>query len=324
MATNLFRVCWLGGVCSLLVGCGDRFDPVSKIESVRILATRADKPYAAPGETVTLEMLAFDGRSSKPEPMRTYWVPSICPNPKGDTYYNCYPAFASQFQPGVDLSSELQEGTEFTFQMPSDVIDTHAGSSSATNYGLVVVFSVACAGHVEYVEHTSGGADALPLGCFDSTHHKLGADDFVFAYSLVYSFTDRTNSNPVINSVSFGGTTLDLQVGASMGHCSQSDIERCGSAALDVVVSDESQEIDPGNLDTNENPLREQIWVDYYATGGKLKHDMLILFEPHNGRVSDSANGFYAPGSPGSYLIWAVVHDNRGGVSWAQFPLRVN
>ncbi len=124
--------------------------------------------------------------------------------------------------------------------------------------------------------------------------------------------------------MSFGGAAVNLRVGASIGHCSQTDIERCPSAALDIVVPDESQEVDPGNLDANNNPLREEIWVDYYVTGGKLKHDTLILFEPHNGRVSDTSDGFYAPENPGAYLLWAVVHDNRGGVNWMQIPLSVN
>jgi hypothetical protein len=324
MRINLLQWCAFSFACFSFPGCGDKFDPASKIESVRILATRADKPYAAPGDAVALDMLAFDGRSSKPEPMRTYWVPSICANPKSDTYYNCYPAFGTQFQPGVDISSQLQEGTEFTFQVPGDVIDAHAKNSNTTNYGLVVVFSVACAGHVEYVENRSGGADALPLGCFDSAHNQLGANDFVFAYSVVYSFTDRTNANPVINAVSFGGATVEPQVGASIGHCSQADIERCAPVALDIAVSDESQEVDPGNLDTNNNPLREEIWVDYYVTAGKLKHDMLILLEPHNGRVTDTSNGYYAPAASGNGVLWAVVHDNRGGVNWMQVPLSVN
>jgi hypothetical protein len=311
--------------CLSLVACGERFEPASKIESVRILATRADKPYAAPGETVTLDMLAFDGRLSQTTHMKTYWVPTICTNPKDDTYYECYSSFGEQFKPGVDISPQLHEGDEFAFQMPDDIIDTHAVSSrGGAAYGLVVIFSVACAGHVEYVKNTTGGADVLPLGCFDSAHNRLGANDFVFAYSLVYSFAERSNANPVIDSVSFGGAAVDLDVGASTERCTLSDIEDCAAASLNVVVSDESQELDPGNLDIDGNTLKEQIWVDYYVTGGKVAHDALIHFEPHNGRVTDSSNDFYAPGAPGNYLLWAVAHDNRGGVNWVQVPVNVN
>lgn len=314
----------VGVVLAVLSGCGDKFDPVSKIDSVRILATRADKPYALPGDTVTLDMLAVDGRANKQQPMKTYWVPSICENPKSDTYYNCYPAFGTSFEPGTDLSSQLHEGTQFSFVMPQDIIDTHSKGSSGTTYGLVVVFSVACAGHVEYVKNASGSPDALPFGCFDDEHHQLGATDFVFAYSLVYSFLDRSNSNPSIDAISFGGALIDPKVGAKMAHCAQSDIERCTPAVLDVTVPDSSQELDPGNLDTDGNPLREEVWVDYYATAGKLKHDTLILFEPHNGRDSDSSNRFYAPSSAGSSILWAVVHDNRGGANWAQVLVQVD
>ena len=37
-----------------------------------MLAIQADKPYAAPGETVNLDILAYDGRSSQPSPMRVF------------------------------------------------------------------------------------------------------------------------------------------------------------------------------------------------------------------------------------------------------------
>jgi len=306
-------------------GCGEKFDPSSKITSVRVLATRADKPYAAPGETVTLEMLAFDGRASKPHPMQIYWVPSICTNPASDNYYECYATLGQQFEPGIDISERLVAGEQFAFQVPDDIIATHGSSQrGGADYGLVVAFSVACAGHVEYIKNTGGAADALPFGCFDDAHNQLSANDFVFAYSLVYSFLDRTNANPEIEQVTFDGDEVAPAVGVTLAHCTQSDIERCPSVPLDTVVPDSSQELDPSNLDVNGNVLREQIWVDYYLTGGKLKHESAILFEPHNGRVSKAANEVYAPQASGDYMLWAVVHDNRGGVNWVQVPMSVN
>ena len=39
------------------------------VSSVRILASSADQPYAQPGSTVTVTVLAHDGRTTQPEKM---------------------------------------------------------------------------------------------------------------------------------------------------------------------------------------------------------------------------------------------------------------
>ena len=44
-------------------------DP-TQIKTVRVMASGATEPYARPGDEVTIELLADDGRSSKPEPMK--------------------------------------------------------------------------------------------------------------------------------------------------------------------------------------------------------------------------------------------------------------
>src|SRR5689334_19584689 len=80
--------------------CGGDFDPASLVNSVRVLAVRADKPYAKPGDSVELEMLAFDGRKDKTRPMAISWIPVPCINPQNDTYYFCFSQFASRTRDG--------------------------------------------------------------------------------------------------------------------------------------------------------------------------------------------------------------------------------
>ena len=84
------------GVALLLLGafvvfaCGGDFDPASKVDSVRLFAVKADKPYARPGESVTLEALFTDARKDKPRAAKLYWIPVLCLNPKDDLYYLCF------------------------------------------------------------------------------------------------------------------------------------------------------------------------------------------------------------------------------------------
>jgi hypothetical protein len=301
------------------------FAPPSLVQSVRILATAADKPYAIPGDAVSMQVLAYDGRPSKPEPMQLWWMPQPCIDPGGDNYYACYAAFAQTFRPGVDLASQLTAGTSFSFQMPGDVITSHQGGRSGLSYGMAVLFTIACAGHVEYVRPPSGAPpDTLPFGCFTATGGPVGTDGFVFAYSTVYSFTDRTNANPVIQSVTFAGATVDPMAGVSVARCTQTNIDDCPTSALAAVVPASSDEVDPGDLDANGNLLKEEIYVDYYLTAGKVRHDTIILFDPRAGQLSNTSDSFYSTQAAGDALLWAVVHDNRGGVSWAQVPVHVN
>src|SRR5580658_7616832 len=72
-------------------GCGlGDFPAISSITSVRILASRADEPYAKPGDTVHVDVLAVDGRAVKTTPMHVYWLPFACENPPEDLYYLCF------------------------------------------------------------------------------------------------------------------------------------------------------------------------------------------------------------------------------------------
>src|SRR5687767_3104361 len=131
---GLFAALALIGSC----GSGD-FEPQSKIESVRILASRVDKPYAKPGETVSLELLAYDGRRKKERETKIYWIPFPCMNPRNDLYYACFIPQAGQadagtgstgsgfgaLRAGVDLTPYLPTGATYSFKMPDNAIATH-------------------------------------------------------------------------------------------------------------------------------------------------------------------------------------------------------
>lgn len=307
----------------------DDFDPASKVEAVRILSTRADKPYAKPGDTVNLEILAADGRAQKPTPMGVYWVPIPCVNPPGDSYYACYPAFA-QLPAHTDLTPLLHAGTTFSFTMPSDIITSHTkknGSVDAEPDGLVVVFSIACAGHVEYTPPAKGASlNALPLACFDENHKELSPNDWVFAYSQVFAFADRPNANPIFTGLTSAGAAVDLNAGITVTHCvppPAKSRQHCPTTAFDVVIDDASWEEDPSNLDVSGKPRHEEIRADYFITDGKMDHDTVNVFDSISGRIKDTTNQYTAPAAAGEQTLWVVVRDNRGGATWLTTPLHV-
>jgi hypothetical protein len=253
--------------------------------------------------------------------MKQYFLPAPCFNPEGDAYYACFRAF-ERYPRATALDAMLTPGPSFAFTMPEDVLARRAEGAEA--YGLAVIFSVACAGHVQYEPPAPGGSpDAVPFVCRDASGRKLGADDFVFAYALVYSFATRSNANPRIDQLLFGGEAVDPELGISMPPCSKTKHDDCPSTSIDVSIDGASIEPDPSDLDSSGNVLSEQVYVNYYLSAGTIKNDTVLLVDPRRGRLGDTADELRAPREMGEQRLWVVLRDNRGGVSWQELAFHV-
>ncbi|HLK41662.1 MAG TPA: hypothetical protein VKU41_33165 [Polyangiaceae bacterium] len=357
------RVCPLvaaWGLCSSSCSPGGLADEAT-IGSVRILASEADKPYAHPGDRVHLQLLAFDGRPSKPAPMKLYWLPFVCDNPPDDAYYACFAQLGrgrgdagggggaggpdggagglGLLQPGTDLSPLLPSGPSYDVTMPADAVTAHAPTpGTPVPYGLTIVFNIACAGHVELLPIVPGTTNpqALPVGCFDADHNQLGPDDYVFGFTRVYAYSDAnmTNTNPTIDYVDVLGQKMSVwpasggysTPGFRTPHCKEERRENCPKVKVGPVVPSSSWEANPEDVDKG-NVRHEQIWADFFSTFGNFTSSARLLYDVTRGSIGDASttdNEFQAPADPGSGFIWFVVHDNRGGATWATIPVTVN
>ncbi len=348
----------LVGAVAAIVACGAQgFDPASKVNSVRMFATRVDKPYAKPGETVTLETLFTDARRDKPRAAKLYWIPIVCMNPRDDLYYLCFlpqqgdggtrllpvgpladagapeagagagavdagaggGSLLAQIPTGVDLSPFLPQGTTFSFRMPDDAVQPRQGTEP---YGLAYVFNILCAGKVVLSQRNpEGGPQQVPLECVDEENQKLPPSDYVIGIQRVYAYDTKTNTNPVIEKVTLDGQDVDPAVGLVMDKCVATKRTDCPERKIDVRVSDSSWEDNPSGAGGEQ--LKEQIWVAYYGDTGDFDNDARLLFDTRKGRISESDVVFRAPYDPVNGTVWAVVHDNRGGASWVVLPLHV-
>ncbi|MDP9151896.1 MAG: hypothetical protein M3O36_18390 [Myxococcota bacterium] len=321
------------------------FQDPTLISSVRILASTADLPYARPGATVSLQLSAFDGRKTQTEPMVLYWLPFVCENPDSDAYYACFPKLAAAlsargsggaadggapaFGSGVDLTPLLTAagavGPSYHFTMPANAVATHPAVRGArVPYGLAIVMNAACAGHLELLPLDPGNANpqALPLGCFDAQHNRLGAEDYVFGFTRVYAYDSITNANPVIDHLEADGNALDATQTFTTKRCSAERRANCPHVRVGPVLPSSAQE----QPDPSTGQPREQIWADYFSTFGQFTDDARLLFDSTAGCVdklqradlcgsSDTDNEFLPPGEPGEGKIWIVVRDNRGGAA---------
>ncbi len=346
------------GVIGAIVACNvGGFDPQSKIDSVRILGVRADKPYAKPGETVTLDVLMVDGRREKPQAAKLYWIPVVCVNPRDDLYYLCFSqalagdggladggtqlipagpladagapeagANAGGGNPiariprGIDLGPFLPQGPTFSFRMPDNAVQPRQGT---TPYGLAIVFNIACAGQVRLAEvDPARGPQQVPIQCTDPEGTPLEPKDYVISINRVYSYTDRTNTNPVIEKITLDGVDVDPQKGITLDKCVASRRSECKEWKIDIKVSDGSWEENPSEMVSGQ-ALREQIWATYYSDLGDMDNVARLLFDTRRGRVSESDVVYRAPYDPAEGTIWAVVHDNRAGAAFVVLPLHV-
>ncbi|MDP9034873.1 MAG: hypothetical protein M3O50_08695 [Myxococcota bacterium] len=321
------------------------FQAPSTVSSVRILASTADPPYAKPGATVTLQLSAFDGRKTQTEPMVLYWLPFVCENPDSDAYYACFPKLAAGLSArgsagatdggmqaigsGVDLTPLLTAagavGPSYRFTMPADAVTSHPlVAGAAVPYGLAILLNVACAGHLELLPAVAGNANpqALPLGCFDAGHNRLGAEDYVFGFTRVYAYEGISNANPVVDHVEADGIALGPTQTFVTNRCSADRRANCPHVRIGPVLPSSAQE----QPDPSTGQPREQIWADYFSTFGQFTDDARLLFDSTTGCVdklhradlcgsSDTDDDFLPPAEPGNGKIWIVVRDNRGGAA---------
>ena len=336
-ATALAAGAWASASCA-----PGGFRDETNIAGVRVMASQASPPYAHPGDPVSLDVLAADGRISKPEPMQVYWLPFVCENPVGDAYYACFqpgarllPAGSAgsagpgllRMPPGTALP--LDPGTKFAFSMPADAVKTHAQvPGTPVPYGIVYLFNIACAGHIELLplDPHDDNPVQIPFGCFDQAHHLLGPDDYVFGFTRVYALDTVTNANPVIDHIDVEGKTVDLAQGFTTPPCTASKSANCAKVHIGPVVPKDSWELNPEINDAHGQPLHEQIWADFYSTFGQFDNSARLLYDPATGSLGgpDKTDGaFVPPPVAGDGTIWIVVHDNRGGAAWAAVPVHV-
>jgi hypothetical protein len=338
-------------LAAAMFACGGAdFDPQSVVDSVRIFGVRPDKPFASPGDTVTLEVLAADRRKAQPRPMKIFWIPIVCLNPREDLYYLCFGAALpgdagatleapfpgdggatlsgdagatvggsplQQIPTNVDLGPLLHQGNTFSFQMPPNAIQPRDGTPP---YGLAIVFNIACAGQVRLAERSGENPQQVPILCTDEQGAPLSPSDYVIGINRVYSYANQTNTNPVVDGVTLDGNPVDLKKGITLPHCVAKKRIDCDKHKIDVHVTDASWEPNP----TEGAPdIREQIWATYYSDIGDIENDARLLFDTRAGRVDDSGDNYRAPYDPSEGTLWVVVHDNRAGAAFVVLPLHI-
>jgi hypothetical protein len=340
----------------LLAGCGEEDDPISKLDSLRIVAVRADQSFATPASTVQLEMLVRDAAPTARDDqgvardVSLLWLGS-CVNPPGDLYYNCLPTLHESLREVTDTELSAAEptaataaarlgfGPSYALTLARDIITSRPPSDNLVySYGVTFVFYAACAGELRIVRDADPEND-YPIGCYDrETGKALGQSDFEFGFYPVYAYDELTNGNPEIVEVEFDAEP-SAAVCETDADCSKT--EACGSSnrcitRVDSCASEKSckkydlfprvelasvEKAASAHIGEAEAP-RETLWVSYYADYGVFKKASRSIYEAASG-MRDDYEGVWmplrdddAPSLPREARLFAVVRDSRGGVNW--------
>ncbi len=336
---------WLATGLALLAapGCGAEFDPPSEVKSLRVLGVQKSRPYADPGEEVDLNLLWHDGSPDRGRAVQRAFIGG-CINPPGDLFYGCFAQFAEKLSVGEPLPFAM--GDSFRIKLPDEIISGRGGPvlPGQARYGLYIVFFVACAGRLDFVAEADGSATGLPVRCLDENDQQpLGSDDFVVGYSSVYAFEGAQNTNPAIGETfSIAGqevaadcTGVDCMSAPDVAvDCSAEGNPRCiqacaedgepGCPKIEVQPELDSSIVELDDVTTKlfGTTLTEQMWVNYYVDRGGVS-DVRLLNDATSGWNSEYRASLRAPKAPGPLKVWAVVHDNRGGVNFSRVTLEV-
>jgi hypothetical protein len=242
---------------ALSTGCGVSFESGSNVRTLRVLAVQKDRPYARPGDTVSLQLMWHDpARDADPSlpPPSIGWI-AACNNPDGDLYELCFQQFAAAFIGGEDLSDRVlipapgasEANDRFRLTVPGDIISSRPPPTSDDQvpYGLSYVFFAVCSGALDI--DPSG---SFPLVCyteqdgadgFTSGDIRLGSEDFVVGYSSIFAYDALENQNPIVTGIDFNGVTLVSEDSSSVpdGALALSERDLCIGQACTTPTPDD-------------------------------------------------------------------------------------
>jgi hypothetical protein len=330
------------------------------VQALRVIAVTTDTPYAAPGEKLTLNMTyadALDVNGEGPRPVQIWWIGG-CYNPLADAFEACIPqlqgplaslvlgsgaeGLAAVQELGPELSG-VPDASSFELDLnkvaPIDKIFEGARlAENGTPYTTLYVYFAVCAGKLAPAEITREEQLGFPLACLDGEGKAQSADSFVVGYTPLYVFADgRTNASPPVLGLTLDGA--DIADGAD----NAPTVPRCVVAAeteenagcapppkptdckehkIEALVEDVA-EVDIETAQPGVAPVREAVWVDYFADGGSFKGAKKLISDTTTGYREDHATTWTAPAEAGLVSIWAVTHDGRGGSSVTRRFVRV-
>lgn len=330
-------------IVALVVACAPTLpDTVPIVTSARVLGVQASPPEGKPTTQTTFTALVVDEHGNVTKPPAT-WAFCDARNPLanlGPVSNECYVENDPNLKPigaGASAAGAIPDIAcrQFGPEVPEPVMGQPPGrpvdpDTTGGYYQPVTVFLDGVAS-IYRARLSCGVAGASP--------------DEAAQYNTRY----RPNVNPVVQSLSVGGTKwaddttgktntvkagtkVELQV--AWPTCPL--VDKCGDGVCGPDETKSGCAADCTNpkgctgaeryvlFDLVQQQVvdaREGINVSWFATGGSF--DLDRTGSSSNDDTTDSTNGWTTPTQTGPAHVWVVLHDDRGGVGWAGFAVQV-
>jgi len=334
----------------LLVACAPEFDNrASTVDAPRVLGVRALPAEAAPGASVSYEVLVVnnEGNVEAPDVDWSYCTKAKPLNELNDGASECFGEgdFIEPIGSGSDVKGKLpksgcaQFGPDIPKTAPGQPPGRPTDPDSSGGFYQPVILAV----HADEVDISSlaetrltcglangaGDIDAYRKATKINENPKIEAVTAVNLDNAILSdgAVDGPLSVPVGTRVVFSTswTTCPTEPVCGDGMCtsgetSQDCADDCGRNPVGCTGSEAYGYVNPttGEL----SPRHESMRVAWFSTTGSFEDDHTGIVEDDYTKTS-SENAWQAPTTPGLVFMWVVLRDARGGTAWQSFQLQV-
>lgn len=308
---------WFSGALALVLaaGCGSAFDPAARVTDFRLIAVAVDKPYAAPGEEVKVTTLVHEpfGR-----PVQWAWL--TCEDPRDTTVNACFAKIAEDARAGKPPAIALGPDPSFTWRVPADALSRlPAVVRPSATAGIV---TIGCPGRLEQEPFNNAGSDQIPFRCIEAGSEQiLPYERWVVSVKRVFLRERDRNALPGIAEVTWNGASWpegDVRETRACNNDSNA-FDDCDGGEQNLVAARPSPEAIERGVDEYGLRFSEQVVVQAYATEGNFE------FEARTVETAALGSKWVArKAAKGKEIVmWFVIRDNRGGVSWTSRRVRV-
>ncbi|MGD0836724.1 MAG: hypothetical protein ABSB49_08800 [Polyangia bacterium] len=292
----------------LASGCSPEIDrSIALVTRPRVLAVQAEPPESPPGSSAVYTALAATPTGVQPA-AGIAW--SLCASPAQPSEDS--PVSSACVLADAAATTNLATGNGVSLVTPVSACDEFGPLGMPTLSGSPATQASApdvTGGYYQPVRLLWD--QALSFAFERLACPPVGVPlDLAQAYRAAY----RPNQNPQLLAVSANGdgdgAPLDVTALAP-----GSTIALTASWTPDSAESYVTIDVEQDVLLTQ----TETLWLAWFVTGGQLASDYALC----PAGATSAANRWQAPAAPGTYYLWTVLHDDRGGVDFATTSLTI-
>ncbi len=314
----------LSGMCIVVMslGCAPDFDPYLRLQELRVMAIQSNPVAPIPGESTTLTPLVFIPEGTPAPTFAWSWCPLV------GTANDGYPCQLTEAQ----LAQQIQAAGADPSILPPYNLGTQPTA--------VFPHTIPPAWVAPFCAPATPGGRAL-LNCDQGFPVQIrlvvrlpdgsATIESVRTLNLRLESETAPNLNPVVSGIS-ATEVLPRPPGSDpkteaptkivdMTDGTAATLRRQRNNTIRVAVfADQSQPYIDKDARGNPLPSNERLYITWFFETGDARHQ-ISSYLPGESKIERFLENEWRPESPQDYApnasrIYAVVRDNRGGVSW--------